>query len=84
MLENVKLRPNYNSYDNDIVSEFYNPVLRCCNRYDRATAYFSAKSIANISEGIALLYKNAGKNQFKGHGHPLYFRGCGGQRRWWH
>lgn len=64
MLENVNLKPNYNSYYDNIVEEFYNETLKNCIIYDRASAYFSAKSISNISNGIISFYKNGGKIRF--------------------
>ena len=56
MLSKLNLEPSYNSCDNDIVEEFYNVVLSNCCTYDRASAYFSAKAISNMSKGIENFY----------------------------
>lgn len=64
MLSQIKLKPNYNSYFDNVVDEFYNKVLKESIVYDRASAYFSAKAIANISDGISYFYKNGGKIRF--------------------
>jgi SNF2 family DNA or RNA helicase len=40
------------SYETNVGSEFYSPVLSESIRYDRATAYFSAKALAHYSKGL--------------------------------
>lgn len=52
MFKSLELRSTYSTYENDIGAEFYNPVLSESIRYDRAAAYFSAKSLANYSKGL--------------------------------
>ena len=42
-LTNVKINPIYNSYDDDIIEDFYNKVFEYANHYDRASAYFDSK-----------------------------------------
>lgn len=61
MFKNIKLHPTYSTYDNNIYEEFYIPVLSRSVTYDRAAAYFSAKSLASYMKGI----ENALENGFK-------------------
>ena len=43
MLSNVKFNPYYNTYENDIVNEFYNKALSEAVKYKRVSAYFFCK-----------------------------------------
>jgi hypothetical protein len=52
MFKELKLKSTYSTYEDDIGASFYTPTLRECIRYDRATAYFSAKALANYSKGL--------------------------------
>ena len=52
MFEKLKLEPVYTSDDNDIPKEFYNPTLKCAVKYDRTSAYFSARALSMYSEGL--------------------------------
>ncbi len=52
MFRELKLLPFYTSDANDIAKEFYNPVLNHAIKYDRTSAYFSAKALALYSEGL--------------------------------
>ena len=61
MLNQIKVKPNYNSYYDNVVNDFYGIVLNESISYDRASAYFSAKALANISHKIDVFYKNGGK-----------------------
>jgi superfamily II DNA or RNA helicase len=50
-------------YDPDtanLLDDFYVPALRCAGRYDRATGYFSASSLARAARGIEGLVANDG------------------------
>ncbi len=61
MFDKLELRSTYSTYENDIASEFYTPVLSNSIAYDRATAYFSAKALANYAQGLELFAKNGHK-----------------------
>ena len=61
MFKSIDLHPTYSTYDNNIYEEFYIPVLSKSVSYDRAAAYFSAKSLASYMNGI----ENALENGFK-------------------
>ena len=60
-LSELALKDSYSSDEDDIVNEFYNPVLECATRYDRITGYFSPSILAIASRGFAGIIKNAGK-----------------------
>lgn len=52
MFKALSLKATYSSYEDDIGASFFTPILRECVRYDRATAYFSAKALANYAKGL--------------------------------
>lgn len=52
MFKNLHLSPIYSSYDNDLVDEFYNPVLKSAIKFDRISAYFTARTLALYARGI--------------------------------
>lgn len=52
MFKDIKLQSTYSTYDNNIAKEFYIPVLAKSICYDRATAYFSSKSLSNYAKGL--------------------------------
>lgn len=64
MLSEIKFNPYYNTYENEIVSEFYNKALSQACIYKRVSAYFSAKALAYYSRGISNLIANNGKMKF--------------------
>lgn len=61
MLDELPLRDSYSSDENDLVSEFYNPVLARSVTYDRITGYFSPSILAVAARGFAGLLNNKGK-----------------------
>lgn len=52
MFKKLPLKATYSSYEEDLGSTFYSPVLENSISYDRATAYFSGKSLANYGKGL--------------------------------
>lgn len=52
MFKELSLKATYSSYEDDVGASFYTPTLRESVRYDRATAYFSAKALANYAKGL--------------------------------
>ena len=52
MFKELELQPVYNSDDDNIPRDFYNPVLKHARTFDRTSAYFSAKALALYSEGL--------------------------------
>lgn len=57
----IDFKASYESGVDDLVQEFYVPVLECSNSYDRIAGFFSSSSLAIAARGIAGLIKNKGK-----------------------
>jgi len=64
MLNSVKVKPFYNSYDDNIINDFYNPLFMNAVGYDRVSAYFDSKILALYSCGLEKMYENNGKVRF--------------------
>lgn len=64
MFRELSLQSTYNSYDCDIGREFYSPVLYGSVKYDRATAYFSAKALACYAKGLEQFARCGHKARF--------------------
>ena len=64
MFTNIKVKPFYNTYHDNIAEEFYVTTLKEAKEYNRVSAYFSAKALATYSNGIIEMYKNKGKINF--------------------
>lgn len=61
MLPDVRLKDHYSSDEDDIVNDFYNPVLSKAVAYDRITGYFSPSVFAIAARGFSGLISNGGK-----------------------
>ena len=59
-LIDVPLLREYRSYKNNIVKEFYIPVLKEATKYQRAVGFFSSDALIEISTGISGLILNGG------------------------
>lgn len=59
----LNLRKTYNTFDNNIVKEFYVPVLKESVLYQRSVGYFSSTALIEFTKGISGLVKNKGKIQ---------------------
>ena len=55
------LKPTYNSLKEDIVKNFYVPVLKEARRYDRISGYFDSSSLAIAAKGMGDFILNGGK-----------------------
>lgn len=55
------IKPEYRSLSDDIVKEFYLPLLNDAVLYKRAVGFFSSSALIEISKGITGLIKNGGK-----------------------
>lgn len=55
------IRSEYRSLIDDMVQEFYVPLLKEAIIYKRAVGFFSSSSLVEISKGIAEMAKNGGK-----------------------
>lgn len=58
--KDIPLKASYESGVDDLVQEFYIPVLSCSDTYDRIAGFFSSSSLAIAAEGIAGLIQNRG------------------------
>ena len=61
VFKDLLIKEEYRSLEDDIVKDFYNPVLKCATKYQRAVGFFSSSSLVEIADGIAGLVKNNGK-----------------------
>ena len=62
--EELDIQRNYKTNKNDIVKEFYLPVLKKSVLYKRAVGFFSSTALVELSKGISGLVKNGGKIKF--------------------
>ena len=60
LLPDFKWKLKYTPEDGNLVQCFYVPALRCANRYDRSTGYFSATALTLAARGIEGLVRNDG------------------------
>jgi superfamily II DNA or RNA helicase len=60
-LRDHTLKKEYRSLRNDIVNEFYIPLLKDAVEYHRGVGFFSSSALAEISVGIAEMAKHGGK-----------------------
>lgn len=56
----IPFKASYESGVDDLVQDFYVPVLDCSASYDRIAGFFSSSSLAIAARGIAGLIKNHG------------------------
>ncbi len=62
-LQDLKICPEYRTPLNDIVHEFYLPLLGEAVLYQRSVGFFSSSALVEISKGIATLAQRGGKIQ---------------------
>ncbi len=60
----LNIKPLYNSYEDDIIEDFYNYIFHYFHYYDRACAYFDSKILALYAKGLKNIYENDGKIRF--------------------
>ena len=60
----LSLLKYYKTYKNNIVKEFYIPVLKNAVLYQRSVGFFSSTALIELTKGISGLVKNDGKIQF--------------------
>ena len=56
----IEIKEEYRSLQDNIVEEFYTPLLKCAKKYQRAVGFFSSTALIEISKGISGLVKNGG------------------------
>ncbi len=59
--KDLKLYSTYNSSKNDLINEFYIPVLSEAKNYDRVTGYFDSSSLVLAAQGLKGFISNHGK-----------------------
>lgn len=57
----LNIRDEYHSLEEDVVRDFFIPVLNYANKYDRAAGFFSSSGLAKQTVGLCSLVKNNGK-----------------------
>lgn len=55
------IKPSYDTIQDNLLVDFYIPVLEHAKRYDRISGFFSSTSLAIAARGIAGLIRNKGK-----------------------
>ncbi len=60
-IEDLQIKRTYFSPKDDIVNDFFIPVLKESVRYDRGTGFFSSGSLVELSQGIMGLIRNGGR-----------------------
>jgi superfamily II DNA or RNA helicase len=56
----LQIKQEYRSPHDNIVSEFYIPILKHATSYKRAVGFFSSSALIEISKGISYLVQNDG------------------------
>lgn len=59
----LKFQKEYRSPQNDVVKDFFTPVLEKAKYYKRSVGFFSSTSLVEITKGISSLVKNEGRIQ---------------------
>ena len=59
-LKDLNLKISYRSSKDNMVRDFYNPVLSEAVKYRRAVGYFTLASLINASQGLSNLISNGG------------------------
>ena len=59
----ISIKTEYRSLIDDMVNDFYTPLLNEATIYKRAVGFFSSSALIEISKGISGLIKNGGKIQ---------------------
>ncbi len=62
-LRSHKIKNEYRSLIDNVVQEFYIPLLGEAKMYRRAVGFFSSSSLVEISKGVATMAQNGGKIQ---------------------
>lgn len=59
----IKLKPEYRSRLDNVIRDFYNPVLKQAVTYKRAVGFFSSSALLSLTAGICGLIENGGSIQ---------------------
>ena len=66
--KDIPLLRYYKTYKNNVVKEFYTPVLKQAVLYQRAVGFFTSGALIDLTKGLRGLTKNHGKIQGDGPG----------------
>lgn len=58
--QNLDIKDEYRSKNDDVTKSFYYPVLQNAIRYDRAVGFFSSSILINIAKGLIPFINNGG------------------------
>ena len=61
MLKDLSLKAVYRSESDNILTDFYIPVLSVAKTYDRAVGFFSAATLSHAAQGLAAFINNGEK-----------------------
>ena len=62
-LRDIEIKSEYRSLTDNVVRDFYIPLLKKAVLYKRAVGFFSSSALVQISKGISGLIKNRGRIQ---------------------
>ena len=62
-LQDHKIKTEYRSLIDNVIQDFYIPLLSEATSYKRAVGFFSSSALAEISKGISAIAKRGGKIQ---------------------
>ena len=62
-LRDIELKKEYRSLIDNVVQDFYIPLLKDATVYQRAVGFFSSSSLVEISKGIAAMAESGGHIQ---------------------
>lgn len=62
-LDSLQIKTEYRSFRDNIVQDFYVPILRESILYKRAVGFFSSSALSEIARGIVVFIKNGGTIQ---------------------
>ena len=61
--QDIELKPEYRSRLDNVIRDFYNPVLKQAVTYKRAVGFFSSSALLSLTAGICGLIENGGSIQ---------------------
>ena len=62
-IKNITLKNEYRSLIDNVIQDFYIPLLKEATVYKRAVGFFSSSSLVEITKGISTMAQNGGKIQ---------------------
>lgn len=61
--QDIELKPEYRSRLDNVIRDFYNPILKQSVVYKRAVGFFSSSALLSLTAGICGLVENGGRIQ---------------------